>query len=38
MLIRKLNEPGITVEDVVKACQDDVSEFLKIREKYLLYK
>ncbi len=38
MLIRKLNEPGITVEDVVKACQDDVSEFMKQREKYLLYK
>ena len=38
MLIRKLNEPGITVENVVKICQDDVIEFMKVREKYLLYR
>jgi len=37
-LIRQLNEPGVTVEEVVKACQDDVKEFMDIREKYLLYR
>ena len=37
-IIKKLEEPGMTVEQVVKACQDDIDDFLKIREKYLLYK
>jgi uncharacterized protein YbbC (DUF1343 family) len=38
LIIRKLNEPGVTVQEVVKACQDDVKEFMDIRQKYLLYK
>jgi len=37
-IMRKLNEPGVTVEEVIKACQDDVSEFMEIRQKYLLYR
>ena len=37
-LIKKLDEPGMTVEQVIKACQDDVSEFMEIRKKYLLYR
>jgi uncharacterized protein YbbC (DUF1343 family)/uncharacterized lipoprotein YddW (UPF0748 family) len=37
-LIKHLDEPGMTIEKVIKACQDDVSEFMKIREKYLLYR
>ena len=37
-LMRKLNEPGVTVEEVVKACQDDVAAFMEIRQKYLLYR
>jgi uncharacterized protein YbbC (DUF1343 family) len=37
-LIKQLEEPGMSIEQVVKACQDDVSEFMKIREKYLLYR
>jgi uncharacterized protein YbbC (DUF1343 family) len=37
-LIKKLDEPGMTVDKVVKACQDDVAEFMKVREKYLLYR
>jgi uncharacterized protein YbbC (DUF1343 family) len=37
-LLKKLTEPGMTVEKIVKACQDEVGEFLKIREKYLLYR
>jgi len=36
--IKRLEEPGMTVEQVVKACQDEVSEFLEIRSKYLLYR
>ncbi len=38
LLMRRLNEPGVTVEEVVKSCQEDVSEFMNIREKYLLYR
>jgi uncharacterized protein YbbC (DUF1343 family) len=37
-IIKRLEEPGMTVEQVVKACQDDVSEFMKIRGKFLLYR
>ena len=37
-LIRRLNEPGVTVEEVVKACQDDIREFMETRQKYLLYR
>jgi uncharacterized protein YbbC (DUF1343 family)/uncharacterized lipoprotein YddW (UPF0748 family) len=38
LLMRRLNEPGVTVEEVVKACQDDVAEFMEVRQKYLLYR
>ncbi|MDF1558608.1 MAG: DUF1343 domain-containing protein [Bacteroidales bacterium] len=38
LLMRRLNEPGVTVEEVVKACQDDVAEFMEMRLKYLLYR
>jgi len=38
LLLRKLEEPGMTVGDVVKSFQDDVTEFMKIRERYLLYR
>jgi len=37
-LLKKLQEPGVTIEQVIKDFQDDVSKFMKIREKYLLYK
>jgi uncharacterized protein YbbC (DUF1343 family)/uncharacterized lipoprotein YddW (UPF0748 family) len=37
-VIKKLEEPGMTVLQVIKACQDDVSGFMKTREKYLLYR
>lgn len=37
-LMRRLNEPGVTVGEVVKACQDDVSGFMELRKKYLLYR
>ncbi len=36
--VKLLEEPGMKVEDVLKACQDDVAEFMKVREKYLLYR
>jgi hypothetical protein len=28
----------MTLEEVIKACQDDISEFMTVREKYLLYR
>ncbi|MGB8357506.1 MAG: hypothetical protein WCD55_02720, partial [Bacteroidales bacterium] len=37
-LIKRLEEPGMTVEQVIKACQDDVSQFMEVRKKYLLYR
>jgi uncharacterized protein YbbC (DUF1343 family) len=37
-LIKQLDQPGVTIEQVIKTCQDDVSEFMKVREKYLLYR
>ena len=37
-IIKRLEEPEMTVGQVIKACQDDVSEFMKLREKYLLYR
>lgn len=37
-LIKQLNEPGVTVEEVVKACQEDVREFMETRQKFLLYR
>ena len=37
-LIKQLDEPGMTVEKVVQACQDDVSGFMELRKKYLLYR
>lgn len=37
-VIKRLEEPGMAPEQVVKACQDEVTEFMKIREKYLLYR
>jgi uncharacterized protein YbbC (DUF1343 family) len=37
-LMKDLGKPGVTVEQIVKSCQDDVSEFMEIRQKYLLYR
>jgi uncharacterized protein YbbC (DUF1343 family)/uncharacterized lipoprotein YddW (UPF0748 family) len=37
-IIKRLEKPGATVEEVLKACQDQVSDFIKIRQKYLLYR
>jgi uncharacterized protein YbbC (DUF1343 family) len=36
--IKRLEEPGMTVEQVIKACQDDVGAFIELRKKYLLYR
>jgi uncharacterized protein YbbC (DUF1343 family)/uncharacterized lipoprotein YddW (UPF0748 family) len=38
VLIKQLDQPGMSIEKVIKACQDDVGEFMKTREKYLLYR
>ncbi len=37
-IMRSLDEPGMSVGKVIEACQQDVAGFIKIREKYLLYK
>ena len=37
-LLRMLDEPGMTVKQVVEACREDVEEFLEIRSKYLIYR
>ncbi len=36
--LKYLDEPDMTLEEVIKACQDDISEFMTVREKYLLYR
>ena len=35
--IRMLNQDGVTVKEVIDACQKEVAEFKEIRKKYLLY-
>ncbi len=37
-VIRRLEEPGMTVDDIVKSCQDEVADFMNVRQKYLLYR
>ena len=37
-LLRMLDEPGMTVKQVVEACREDVEKFLEIRSKYLIYR
>ncbi|MCK4747140.1 MAG: DUF1343 domain-containing protein, partial [Bacteroidales bacterium] len=36
-LIKQLIEPGISIEQVIQECQDEVREFMEIRNNYLLY-
>ena len=36
--LKLLEDPAMTVKDVLKACQDEVTDFTKLREKYLLYR
>lgn len=36
--IKRLDEPEMSVEQVIKACQEDVSEFVEMRKNYLLYR
>jgi uncharacterized protein YbbC (DUF1343 family) len=35
--IRLLEKPGMTVEKVLEACQQEIRDFMAIRKKYLLY-
>jgi uncharacterized protein YbbC (DUF1343 family) len=37
-IIKQLDNPGVTIEQVIKECQDDIKYFLEIRQKYLLYR
>ena len=36
-IIKRLDEPGMTVDKVIEACQTEIEPFLDIRSKYLLY-
>jgi hypothetical protein len=36
-IIKRLDEPGMTVEKVMEECQAEIEPFLEIRSKYLLY-
>ena len=37
-LIKRLEEPGMTVQMVMEACQQQLADFLDLRSKYLLYR
>jgi uncharacterized protein YbbC (DUF1343 family) len=37
-IIKRLEEPGMTAEEVIEKCQEEVSEFIDKRRKYLLYR
>jgi uncharacterized protein YbbC (DUF1343 family) len=37
-IMKRLEEQGMTVEKVIEACQEEISEFLEIRRNYLLYR
>ena len=37
-VIRRLEEPGVTVEEVVEACQKEIEGFLETRERFLIYR
>ena len=36
--LKYLDDPGMTADQMIKASRDDISEFMTVREKYLLYK
>jgi len=36
--IKLLENPGMAVEEVVAACQNEISDFMEVRKKYLLYR
>jgi uncharacterized protein YbbC (DUF1343 family)/uncharacterized lipoprotein YddW (UPF0748 family) len=37
-VIKRLEEPGMTVEMVIEGCQEEIGNFLDIRSDYLLYR
>jgi len=37
-IIKQLDNPDVTIEQVIKECQDDIKDFLEVRQKYLLYR
>ncbi len=37
-VIKMLDQPGMTVKEVVDACQHEISAFMEVRKKYLLYR
>lgn len=37
-MVKQLEEPGRTVEDAVEACQAEISDFLEVRQQFLIYR
>ncbi|MCB0548014.1 MAG: DUF1343 domain-containing protein [Phaeodactylibacter sp.] len=37
-VVKRLEEPGMTVEKVVEACQKEVEGFMEVRERFLMYR
>jgi uncharacterized protein YbbC (DUF1343 family)/uncharacterized lipoprotein YddW (UPF0748 family) len=37
-VIKRLEEPGITVDQVLMECQEEIADFIDIRSNYLLYR
>ncbi len=37
-ILKRLEKPGTTVEDIIHQCQDEVKEFEQLRRKYFLYR
>jgi uncharacterized protein YbbC (DUF1343 family) len=37
-ILKRLDEPDMKVEDVVRMCQEEIQDFLEIRQRYLLYR
>jgi uncharacterized protein YbbC (DUF1343 family) len=37
-ILKRLEEPGMTVEKVIQESQEEIVDFLKIRSNYLLYR
>ena len=37
-VLKMLEEPGVTVKQVVEASQNEIADFMAIRQKYLLYR
>ena len=37
-ILKQIEKPGMNVEKVIKACQEEIGDFLNTRNNYLLYR